>query len=139
MSVIEFEVGGQKYRAGKMDARKQFHVARRIAGSIGSGDIQSALMAVSGQSDEVFDYVIDACLSVVERNDTSGSWSRVLSAPNQDGYRMIMFEDIRDNLGLLVQVVAPVVEANVKGFLSALPSGFLPEIIGKAVSAKSTS
>jgi len=33
--MIEFEVGGVLYRAGKLDAFKQFHVARRLAPVLG--------------------------------------------------------------------------------------------------------
>lgn len=137
MSVAEFEVAGIKYRANKMDARKQFHVARRIAGSIGTGDVQSAISAIANQSDEVFDYVLDACLSVVERNDTERSWSPVITR-TPDGASVLMFADLND-LAVMMQLIIPVIEANVKGFLSALPSGFLGDLVGKAVAAKSIS
>lgn len=132
MSEVDFQIDGKEYRADPLDARKQFHVARRIAGSIGSGDIASALMALSGQSDEVFDYVIDACLSVVKVKGDTGAWEKVLVGDQ------IMHPHIRDNLATMVQIIVPVVEANVKGFLSALPSGFLPDLVGKAMAKVST-
>lgn len=134
---VEFEVAGIKYRANKMDARKQFHVARRIAGSIGTGSVQSAITAIATQSDDVFDYVLDACLSVIERNDTDASWSRVVTK-TPEGEAVLMFPDLND-LAVIMQLIIPVVEANVKGFLSALPSGFLGDLVGKAVAAKSIS
>lgn len=130
MSQIDFEIDGKNYRADPMDARKQFHVARRIAGSIGSGDIQSALMSLSGQSDEVFDYVIDACLGVVRVEGESGAWEKVIVGDQ------IMQPYIRESLSVMVQIVAKVTEANVKGFLSALPSGYLADMVGKAMAGK---
>lgn len=132
MSEIDFEIDGKKYRATALDARKQFHVARRVAGSIGTGDIQSALMSLSGQSDEVFDYVINACLGVVSYQGESGAWEKVLVGDT------IMQPHIRDSLATMVQIIVPVVEANVKGFLSALPSGFLADMVGKAMAGKAT-
>lgn len=94
--MAEFEVGGQKYRSGKMPARTQFHVMRRMApilpamqASIKVGIAMKAAQdagepitaemkervataglefigAIGTLSDEAANYILDNCLSVVQ-------------------------------------------------------------------------
>ena len=93
--MIEFEINGVQYRAAAMDARRQFHVARRLsavlspaADAIGKskddksvkGGIIAALDgffdALSSLPDDQLDYVIDACLDTVSRKDGT-QWSPI--------------------------------------------------------------
>jgi hypothetical protein len=101
--MAEFEIGGRKYQSGKMPARTQFHVMRRMApilpamqASITVGikikaaqdagapitDAMKEEAAVSGLefigaigtlSDEAANYILDNCLSVVEVQQTEFS------------------------------------------------------------------
>ena len=94
--MAEFEIGGRKYRSGKMPARTQFHVMRRMApilptmqASITIGirlkaaqdagapiteamkeEVATAglefIGAIGTLSDEATDYILDNCLAVVQ-------------------------------------------------------------------------
>lgn len=129
----EFEVSGAKYRAGRLNAFQQFHVVRRlgaIAGALGavvasvkggaSVDADDALSLVDpvlriiGQmSDADTDYVLRVCLGVVQRQNTGGAWSQVMTGSQ------LLFEDI--DLPSMMQIVWRVLEPYVAGFISAAP------------------
>lgn len=122
------EVGGFTYRIGKMPAREQFHVTRRlgpaIMGFLGSaasgGGIMGALGPIidhlSKMSDEDSDYVLDHCLSVVHRSQPNGEWAKV-RAPNG----ALMFEDIE--LPQLINLTRAVLMENLSGFFPAAAAG----------------
>lgn len=115
------EVGGHKYRIGRIDARKQFHVARRLApllagmsglGSKGAGFaalIGPLTDALSGMSDEDVDYVLDACLGVCQRIEANGHPAPVMSRSGA-----LMFEDI--DMGQMIQLAVKVIQENLGGF-----------------------
>ncbi|MGI4812802.1 MAG: phage tail assembly chaperone [Janthinobacterium lividum] len=116
------EVGGNLYRIGRMDVRKQFHVARRIGpamlGFLGGSMVKGAQLstmigpvvdALSKMSDEDSDYVIDRCLAVVARAQNGGEWARV-TAP--DGG--LMFQDI--DLPQMLKLAQAVLAENLRGF-----------------------
>ena len=128
--MIEFEINGVQYRANQMDARRQFHVARRIsavlapsADAVGKaksdGDAKASFIAaidgffdaIGALPDEQLDYVLDACLDTVSRRDGS-QWS-----PIRRGGTM-MYE-----LDLYTQgaIVYHVVRGNLDGFFGSLP------------------
>jgi hypothetical protein len=129
----EVEIAGNAYSVGKLDARRQLHVARRvmpIMGSLvgllrGQGvgaslSIETALPAMAEQlaamPDADVDYVIDACLSVCQRQNQThagGVWSPV-RAPNG----RLMFEDV--DLGVMLQLVGAVIQENLGGFFGGL-------------------
>jgi hypothetical protein len=128
----EFKIGDVNYRANPMDARRQLHIAMKFAGVFGAfSDSDNPLAGVAAglasmKTDDV-DFIINACLAVVERQDASGAaWSPVL-APNG----LIMFDDLRNDLAALIQMVIPVIEANIVGFLSALPKDFVARILSR--------
>ena len=86
---MEFEINGQIYQSGKMDAFKQFHVSRRLAPVFGglassaskeAGDFSQFLQpiaeAVAQMPDTDCDYVLQACLSVANRQHGKG-WAPV--------------------------------------------------------------
>lgn len=132
----EFEIAGIKYRAKPMDARRQFHVAMKFLAVIGNiGEMNNPMTAIASLSDEATDYVLNSCLAVVERQAAGeAAWSPIMTP---DG--VFMFEDLRTSLGALVQIVVPVVEANVQGFLSALPEGWFAAVAARIMSSSSAS
>ena len=128
--MIEFEINGVQYRAATMDARRQFHVARRLssvlapsADAIGKVKAESDakasfIAAIDGffdalgtLPDEQLDYVLDACLDTVSRKD-GGAWS-----PIRRGGAMMY------DLDLYMQgaIVYHVVKGNLDGFFASLP------------------
>jgi hypothetical protein len=114
------EVGGQKYRIGRIDARKQFHVARRLApllaGMSGVPDKTAGFAAflgpltdaLSGMSDEDVDYVLDICLGVCQRIQSNGHPAAVMVRGG------LMFEDI--DMGQMIQLAVKVIQENLGGF-----------------------
>lgn len=114
------EVGGHKYRIGRMDARKQFHVARRLspllAGMGGLGDKSAGFAAalaplteaLSSMSDEDVDYVLDACLGVCHRLQQDGRPAPVMTRSG------LMFDDI--DMAQMIQLAVKVIKENLGGF-----------------------
>lgn len=119
------EVGGQKYRIGRIDARKQFHVARRLApllagmsnafgGNTGkTAGFEKFIVpltdALSGMSDEDVDYVLDICLGVCQRVQPNGQGAPVIARGGG-----LMFEDI--DMGQMIQLAVKVIQENLGGF-----------------------
>jgi hypothetical protein len=131
----EFRIGDHLYRARQMNARQQFHVARRLAPLVGQVAALSGLLAGSQDSNALFDtmlmpfaqalskvsdadcdYVLDACLSVTQRQSgANGSmvWSDVWNARAQ----RMQFEDI-DDVGSMIQIASEVLQDNLGNFFS---------------------
>jgi hypothetical protein len=129
---MECEIKDQTYRSGKLNARQQFHVARRLAPVLGglatasqgkTDDFATFLQpiadAIAGMSDADCDYVLDTCLAVVQRQQGS-SWANILVNKSQ------MFDDI--DMGVMLQLAAKVITENLGGFFQ-----------GNAASLRSTS
>ena len=130
--MVEFVVTGKKYRSGKMDAFKQFHVGRRLAPVMatfaelvksGSGvNPMEALPAVadalSNMTDADADYVLYACLCVVEREVAGTSWGKVALVGSGIQYDDIEMPD-------LLNIVFHVLKDNFSSFSSALPQNSL--------------
>ena len=142
--MIEFEINGVQYRAATMDARRQFHVARRLsavlspsADALGKskddksvkGGIIAALDgffdALSSLPDDQLDYVIDACLDTVSRKDGT-QWS-----PIRRGGAMMY------DLDLYTQgaIVWHVVKGALDGFFGSLPPAVRDMLKGASASA----
>ncbi len=133
--MVEFEINGQKYRAGKMDAFKQFHVSRRIApiiptlipvfvklsqdGSLlsdfaGLADVLAPFAdGLSNLSDEASEYVIASCLSVVQR-EQGKNWAAVWSTSGN----VCMFDDM--DLSVMIQIVIRVIQESLGPFIRGL-------------------
>lgn len=130
----DIEIGGQKYRIGRLNARKQFHVARRLApvvpdviGSLASMkrmvmgekvDIAEFARLINGgvnglarMSDADADYVLDECLSVVTMSQM-GHWVKIWS-PGAGP----MFDTL--DLAQMAQLVWAVVQTNLMNFFPA--------------------
>lgn len=125
---IEFKIGENTYRAGKMNAMKQFHVARRIAPVVGSlvaltrgapamdEILQPIAEAIAKLSDGDCEYVLGACLSAVQRQSGQG-WAAVWDSR----VGRLMFEDI--DLPAMIQIATRVLQDNLAPFFSGLQSG----------------
>jgi hypothetical protein len=128
--VTEIEIGGQQYRIGKMDAMRQFHVARRLAPVLASLGISATeldgidLFSVLGPVSEVLakmpnedvEYVIGSCLSVVHRREGE-KWAQVQSPLPQ---ARLMYADI--DMPVMVRLAVEVVKDNLGGFFADLPA-----------------
>lgn len=125
--MTEFEINGVQYRSDRMDAKKQFHVARRLApllaglgGAIkgekaGFAEFVGPIAdAVSKMSDEDTDYVIDACLRVVQRQQGQ-TWQAVTSRGGD-----LMFDDI--DLPVMLRLTVAVIQQSLGGFFPGGPS-----------------
>lgn len=121
---MEFEVKGQAYRAGRLDAKRQFHVTRRLAPLLAAagGSLEQiktdpfSLFAPLAQGiaslpDADADFVIDTCLGVVQRKQGK-SWAPVTSPGG------LMFEDI--GMAEMLQIVGKVLAENLGGFFGDL-------------------
>lgn len=142
--MTEFEINGVQYRAQAMDARRQFHVARRLssvlspsADAIGKlapdadskagfiAAIDGFFEALSSLPDDQLDYVIDACLDTVSRKD-GGAWS-----PIRRGGAMMY------DLDLYTQgaIVWHVVRGALDGFFASLPPAVRDTLKGASATA----
>lgn len=125
--MAEFEVNGALYRAGKMDAFRQFHVARRLAPVVGSlGSLSQAArnpvealapvaQAIAGLSDADCEYVLGTCLGVVQRQQ-GNAWANIWNA----SAKRPMFEDI--DLPAMLQIAMHVLQDTLGGFFLVPPS-----------------
>jgi hypothetical protein len=130
------EISGVTYRTGKLSAKKQFHIARKLAPLLASFADSGLLKSKPKDADELLsllagpmahalsemktedaDFVIDSCLEVVQRRQMVGqheTWPLVFVSGT------IMFHDIdmpammnltinvlRDNLGSFFPTTPP--------------------------------
>ena len=140
LEVMNFEAAGKKFKLGKIDALKQFHIVRRIGPIITEmmpviatiarakndhlseeekladfAKIAEPIMkGLSGLSDADADYVLFRLLSSVEVHQPQfNSWAKIA---NDSG---IMMQDIE--LPTLLQVAGKALMFNLKGFFDLLP------------------
>ncbi|AOY96851.1 hypothetical protein BKK79_36155 [Cupriavidus sp. USMAA2-4] len=131
----EIELKGVRYSIGRMAAMTQFHVSRRLAPVLAPivtaylqltkvdgplnealpqvvADIQPVLDVVAAMKDADVEYVMNACLAVVQRNQMN-NWAPVFV---QGGG--VMFDDIE--LPGLLQLVTKVLVVNLGPFMPDL-------------------
>lgn len=132
------EVKGEVYHIGKLAARTQFHVLRRIApvlaglvpvmnivgtmkqatkeekAQVFGSMFQPLAQALANMNDEDLDYVINNCCMRVSRqqNDKSAP----IMAPNGSTF---MFSDI--TMDVMLVLVVEVIKENMSGFFDLLP------------------
>ena len=133
--MTEIEVGGQLYRIGKLDAFKQFHVARRLAPiqlamGLSAGEMMAKgaeanetamLGAIMGPIAEIVakmpeddvNYILRTCLAVCTRSQGENKWARVMVDAN------LMFADI--DMTHMMRLTIEVVKENLGGFFGMLP------------------
>lgn len=133
---LEFEIAGQRYRAEKLDAFKQLHVSRKIAPIVpkllpmflkfaGNADslkddlagmaeaFEPLAQALADMPDADCEYVFNACLGVVMRNQ-QGNWTPIWS----QSAKSLMFDDI--DLGQMTQIAVKVIWDSLGGFIKGL-------------------
>jgi len=133
-------VGAHTYRIGRLNAKAQLHIVRRIAPVFADSapmvlalirrfqagekvqaeamieHFGSAANAFKSMSDDDVDYVIDKAMSVVERQMQGGTgWAR-MTAPNG----VMMFQDL--TWPETLQIVWLVIQENVLNFFAGAPS-----------------
>lgn len=116
----EQTIDGETYRTGQLNAKEQFHVARRLAPIVASfsnqgssGFIGALAMAVSKLPDDDIDYVMRVTMKTVTRK-VADRWANVWNlAADQP-----QFSDM--NASTLLQLVIAVVQDNLGSFTSGL-------------------
>lgn len=141
---LEFTVSGHTYRAGKLDAKRQFHVTRRLAPLLSEfltpdvikalrkadknidaaietlpesllGEILTKVAEKIGDlKDEPLDYVLNNCLAAVERQQAGGGWAQVMARGDR-----LMFEDLE--MKDMLTITWEVLRHNLSGFFGGLP------------------
>lgn len=136
----EFELGGRKFKIGRMNTFKQFHVVRRLApllgellpalteiqkkqGKLQKSDIenledtakilQPILAGFSKLSDGDSEFVLYGLLSCVEVQ-LGNSWAKVATE------NMLMVQDLE--LPALLQIAGRAFMANLSSFFALLPT-----------------
>ena len=137
----EIPLFGQTYRAGKLDAMKQFHLARRIAPIVTALGLSISELAASGKSlkqdtdllavagpiaavvakmsDEETEYVIRTALAVVQRREEGAAGA--VSWRNVQTGNQLQYQDI--TLSIMIRLVVEVLKENLGGFFGAPTDG----------------
>lgn len=133
---LEIDLNGHRYSIGKLSAKQQFHVSRRIAPIVptlipvfarlavggrgiiedpgGMADVLQPLAdGLAGMKDEDADYVLDTCMQVVQRKQEHG-WTSIWSASQ----RVPMFQDI--DLGVMLPLMLRVIVGSLGPFIQGL-------------------
>ena len=136
--MLEFELNGHSYRAGKLSAFQQLHLSRKIAPILprllpafallaGRGEEEAPLLnlpdlanavgplaqALAEMSDADCEYVFGVSLSVVSRLQGQ-AWASVWNGPSKSP----MFDDI--DLSAMTQIVVKVIADNLGPFMQGL-------------------
>jgi hypothetical protein len=157
--MAEFRIGDHQYRTrGKMNARAQFHVARRLAPLVSQlatlGPLlQAATEGGDGLAVELFarpltdalvkmtdtdcDYVLDHCLGLVQRlQGGNGSGQQVWSDIWNARASRMQFEDIE--LPEMLQIAVEVLQESIGGFFATSPVAAMATRAATADSPAST-
>lgn len=142
-------VQGSEYDFKKIDALSQFHIVRRAAPvvsellgllsgldlkgkkveemSVEDVDFESIAKnlgpvteALAKLPDEDVNYILFNLLKGVSRKQVGGGFAPVMAPNSKD---VIMFEDIKTDLVLMLTLAGKSGAANLGGFINALPSG----------------
>lgn len=123
------EIAGHQYTVGKLDARRQFHVVRRLApilAGLGEATVkalqngkkpsfeviaQPIADKLAKMSNEDVDYVLTSCLSVCSR--LVNGEPALVQAPKTD---LLMFPDI--TMEVMLKLMIAVIEENMGDFFT---------------------
>lgn len=150
--MTEIELGPFKYRIGTMDTMVQFHVARRVAPAVAAAGTSISEMAqrdgaptsddllfgmlgpvskvIAEMSDTEVNYVLNACLAVVSREQMDGRYAVVQRAGK------LMFSDI--DMPMMVRLAVEVLKENLGSFFPTLLGGSSTPNASEAVGAQSS-
>jgi len=116
---MDFQVNGIDYKSGKLNAKQQFHIVRRMApilsGVVGKseGDVLNGIAtALASLNDVDADFVLFGLLGCVERKDSTGGWGKVSTGEN------LMYQDI--DLVAMMQIAMKAFEGNFSAFFKGL-------------------
>lgn len=132
--MADIEIGEKTFITGRLSARQQFHVARRLAplfaAMVGDGsksglagltesagsavDLAKVASSIANLSDTDCDYVLDTCLSVVKYRD-NGTVCNVALPGGQLRYDWI-------DMQMMLRLAGAVVQDNLAGFMPTAPS-----------------
>ncbi|MBR8655956.1 hypothetical protein KDH83_21840 [Achromobacter sp. Marseille-Q0513] len=133
---LEIDLNGHRYSIGKLSAKQQFHMSRRIAPIVptlipvfvrlaaggkrisedpgGMADVLQPLAdGLAAMKDEDAEYVLDTCMQAVQRKQEHG-WANVWSASQ----RVPMFQDI--DLAVMLPLALRVITENLGPFIQGL-------------------
>lgn len=141
MNEQDFTISGMEFKIGKIDAFKQFHVARRIGPIIGDlipmmqkamktiaaagsmteeqkfGEfaelVSPVMLGLAKLSDADANHVLLGLLSAVQIRQVSGNWARI-----SDG-QLMMIQNLE--LPVILQVAGRALAFNMSGFFSSMP------------------
>lgn len=126
-------IDGHVYRVSRMNAMDQFHITRRLMPLLASMGISAAqlkslgkeeggseLMALVGPAmgtlsamdNDTAEFIINTCLTAVERSDAEGRFAKVMVGGR------FMFEDI--DMMVMLQLTYEVCRFNLAGFSKGL-------------------
>lgn len=123
--MAEFTVGEKEYKSGKLSAFQQFHVARKLGPMLAkmapsaqvNGEATSVLSlmapmldALSQASEADCDYVLQRCLSVVQRHQGNNAWAPIWN----DAAKRFQFEDI--DMVTMLEIAVQVLMDNLGNF-----------------------
>jgi hypothetical protein len=123
---MEFDLNGIGYKAEKLDAMKQFHIARKLApvlselapGQNQESQISGLASAISKIGDKEAEFVIYSLLSCVKRKMGHGlGYSKVANESS------LMYDDI--DLKAMMHLVWQSLQFNFSDFFGALPLDLL--------------
>jgi hypothetical protein len=113
---------GHEYSIGKINARVQWHIVRRILAGMKKSGLEnpSPLDAFANISDADMDYITDACVLCCQRKTEVGGWADVAVRLPRDGGVQYMFQDM--GMDTLTGLTTSVIEHNIASFTpSPLP------------------
>lgn len=142
MNDREFEIGGRKFKLSKIDAFKQFHIARRISPLLADllpamAEIQKVdkkseaemneaqkfeefakivtplMHGLAKLSDEDSNRILFGLLAAAEVQQAAGNWTKIANDS------MLMIQDIE--LPAMLQIAGRAFMFNLSGFFGALP------------------
>lgn len=139
-------IKGTSYSVGRLSAKKQFAVSRRLGPFLGDvmpnvhellygkGDLVDRAIkliptitgTLAAMKDEDCDFVIDTCLGVVKKQIENGQWASITTTTG-----VLMFPDEIDMM-VMLQLTAEVVKANLLPF-------FPIELLAESGAAPATS
>jgi len=130
---MEFELSEKRYSVGKLDARTQFHIVRRLAPVLSElapalknkGNDLEALVPLTGAiaklTDEDADYCLFGLLKVVYRFQGQGLGTGPVCTGNS-----LMYDDI--DMSVMLQLAWKSLSYNMSGFFVGLPSALKDEV-----------